>query len=98
MAVVKLHATTALKYSPKGPHFKPGMLIKTPAPLLHADAPLFLGNMHAPGYITFKFMTQHPNFINGGNYKALVDILKDQIKDHSVQKCICLLFSAQQGR
>ncbi|PIL22925.1 hypothetical protein GSI_15621 [Ganoderma sinense ZZ0214-1] len=44
------------------------------------------GHRRAPGFITFKFMTQHPNFIDGEAYKALVSILNDQIKDHSVQR------------
>ncbi|KAI1794794.1 hypothetical protein LXA43DRAFT_939951 [Ganoderma leucocontextum] len=44
------------------------------------------GTKLAQSFITFKFMVQHSSFIDGEDYRTLVDILKIQIKDHSVQK------------
>ena len=89
MAVVKLHTTRLMKPLPRAPQFKPGMLTRKPAVVLHADAPFSSGDKWAQGRITFKFMTQHPNFIDGNDYKTLVDILKGQIGRHEMQRCVC---------
>ena len=95
--MIKLHSTASLKSPNKGSYFNPGMLVKD---ILHFCILMhhyISGNKRATGFITFKFMTQHPNFIDGEAYKALVDILGDQIKDHSVQRYVCLPFSFCQG-
>ena len=92
--MVKLHSTKSLKPPEKSSFFSPGMPVKKVCWFLSSDAHLFQGHKRAPGLITFKFMTQHTNFIDGEAYKALVNIMGGQIKDHSVQRCVRFLFYA----